>query len=74
MSKVNDPKFVTQKFCDERTTRIIEKLEVINGKVDEIVENSEKKGRDWRLLGFAILGSVVSGGVVAAATYIFLSL
>ena len=36
--------------------------------VKEYINNQKAKGRDWRLLGFAILGSVVSGVVVGIIT------
>lgn len=32
--------------------------------VKKYIEDEKTKGRDWRMLGFAILGSVVSGLVV----------
>jgi len=38
----------------------------INGQRNE----EKKKGRDWRLLGFAIGGSVVSGLIVAGASFL----
>jgi len=33
------------------------------------INNQKTKGRDWRLLGFAVLGSVISGVIVAVITY-----
>lgn len=33
------------------------------------INNQKTKGRDWRLFGFAILGSAVSGVIVALITY-----
>lgn len=59
MSKKENP-YVTRPFCDERFLRVMEKLEVIDDKVDKISE----KGKDWRVLAFSILGSVISGAVV----------
>lgn len=37
--------------------------------VKEYIDNQKTKGRDWRMLGFAILGSVISGAVIAALNY-----
>jgi len=34
------------------------------------VNNEKTKGRDWRLLGFAVLSSVLSGVAVAIVTYL----
>ena len=39
------------------------------GSVKDYIDNQKRKGRDWRLLGFAILGSVISGVVIALLNY-----
>ena len=33
---------------------------------------AKTKGRDWRLLGFAVLGSIITGGIMAAVNYLFI--
>ncbi|MFQ6064227.1 MAG: hypothetical protein ACE5L6_02010 [Candidatus Bathyarchaeia archaeon] len=67
MGKKN-PSYVTRQFCDERFDRIIDKLDVIDEKIDGIKSERKEETRDWRALGFAVLGSVTSGIIVAAIT------
>jgi len=38
--------------------------------VKEYINGEKTKGRDWRLLGFAVLGSIISGAVVTLLNYI----
>ena len=38
--------------------------------IKKFIDNQKTKGRDWRLLGFSILGSIVSGTVIAVLYYI----
>jgi len=47
----------------------IESLKHDIGSVKDYIDNQKRKGRDWRLLGFAILGSVISGIVIALLNY-----
>jgi len=72
--KDNPGKFVSIAVCDERFARIMDKLTVMDKKIDTITTEKKEKGRDWRLLGFAILGSVISGLIVVGATYLLQTL
>jgi len=58
---------VSRDFCDERFLRVIDKLNVIEEKVDGLKKEKKQEGRDWRLLVFSIFGSVVTGLVILAA-------
>lgn len=37
--------------------------------VKQYMNNEKTKGRDWKLLAFALVGSITSGAVVAVITY-----
>jgi len=65
--KKNNPHnpFVTVKFCDERFLRIIDKLTQLHEDIAEIKVNSKQKGRDWRMLGFTILGGIITAILTA---------
>lgn len=68
MSKKDNPtsRYVTQIFCDERTTRILEKLDSIDKKVGNLTKKEEQKERNWK--GFLI--SALSGAIVALVTWL----
>jgi len=38
--------------------------------VKKYVNDEKAKGRDWRMLGFAILGSVISGLIITVVTFL----
>jgi len=59
-------KYVTLTFCNERFNRIMDKLDAIDKKVDELKNQRRQSGRDWKL---ALL-SILSGSTVAAITWI----
>jgi len=60
---MSEKKYVTQDFCNERFGRILDKLEVIDGKVDDLRNEKRKGSRDWKLFAFA-LTSGISGGII----------
>jgi len=68
----DNPGGVSRAFCDERygqfSERVFEKLNGIDEKVDELREEKKKGGRDWRLLGFSIVGSITTGVVMLVIT------
>lgn len=39
--------------------------------IKDYIKNEETKGRDWRMLGFAILGSVISGLIITILSKLF---
>jgi len=64
--------YVNLRFCNERTNRLMDRFDVIEKKIDIINELAETratlnitKNRDWRLLTFSVIGSVISGLCVA---------
>jgi hypothetical protein len=59
------PGFVTRDFCNERTERVLEKLKVIEGKVDSLI--AEKKEESHSLRNTIL--SVLSGAVVALVAW-----
>ena len=67
MSK-DDPnsKYVTLTFCNERFNRIMDKLDAIDKKVDELKKQRRQSGRDWKLAFLSIL----SGSAVAIITWL----
>jgi len=60
-----NPGYVTHEFCDERFGRIMDKLEVIDGKVDDLKEKAEERGRDWKRW----ISTVGAGVIVALITW-----
>jgi len=69
--KRNNP-YVSLTFCNERFERLMDKfdvvktkIEVVDAKVDKIGTLEQTKSRDWRILVFSILGSIISGVCVA---------
>jgi len=52
---------------------VVNDISDIKNKLTSLVEReaeTKSKGRDWRLLGFAVLGSTITGAVLAAINYI----
>ncbi len=56
---------------------IVSDISTMKGDISEIKKfmngqqnEEQKKGRDWRLLGFVVAGSIISGVVVAAASFL----
>ena len=47
----------------------VESLKRDIGSVKDYIDDQKRKGRDWRLLGFAILGSAISGIMIALVNY-----
>jgi hypothetical protein len=73
----NPGKYVSQKFCDERFGRVLDKLtgiddkltskfKSIDSKLTEIKEEKKQRGRDWK----SLLLSIVSGGMVAVIAWL----
>lgn len=58
----NNPKYVTTEFCNERFGRIMDKLDIIDKKVEEIKQSK----RDWKMF----LLSIASGCAVAVVTWL----
>jgi len=70
--------YVSLRFCNERTNRLMDRFDVIEKKIDIINELAETratlnitKSRDWRLLTFSVIGSVISGLCVAGVLAYF---
>jgi hypothetical protein len=57
----DNPGFVTEKFCNERFSRVSDKLDEVKGLLQEIKEDKKEEGHFWR----NFLGTVVGGGLVA---------
>jgi len=52
---------------------IVKDIGDIKNKVEALLSReaeTKTKGRDWRLLGFAILGSIITGVVLAGVNYV----
>jgi len=52
---------------------LVKDVESMKNSVETIktyIDNEKTKGRDWRLLGFAVTTSVFSGAAVAIVTYL----
>lgn len=52
---------------------IVKDISDIKSKLTDLLERQDEtktKSRDWRLLGFAILGSTITGLIIVAANYV----
>jgi len=84
--KKDNPRYVLQRQCDESMSPIrlalfgsdmrggiVKDIGDIKNKLDALLSReaeTKTKGRDWRLLGFAVLGSILAGLVMAGVNYI----
>jgi hypothetical protein len=59
-----DEKYVTKEFCDERFTRIMEKLDSIDRRLEKIENNQRESLRDWKRFVLTVLGGVVTALIV----------
>lgn len=61
----HNPGYITKPFCDERFGRVIDKLDVIANKVDDLKNKQEERGRDWK----SFIAAVISGSLVALVAW-----
>lgn len=82
----HDPRFVLKSECDESMSQIrlalfgtdlrggiVKDIGDIKNKLTVLLERdaeTKTKKRDWRLLGFAVLGSVITGAIMVAINYL----
>jgi len=62
-------------YGEDGLNGIVTKINSINSKVDVLAENAKetkKKGRDWRLLWFAIGASLTTGTVIALLNFLLI--
>ncbi len=53
--------FITEKFCNERFGRLLDKLDAIDDKLDKINNDKKSESHFWR----NFLGTLAGGGLVA---------